>query len=118
MGLLDTVMLADAKSLMDTDEFGESVTITPHGSSAITRTVVIVRDPIAILRMTENSGAPGVNAPKMLALVANDSTTGRTTWKVGLDTITVAFRYGGTAEAHTVAAVIRQDAGMWVLDLR
>ena len=118
MGLLDTVMLTDAKSLMDTDEFGESVTITPHGSSAITRTVIIIRDPIQILRMTENAGAPGVNAQQMLALIANDSTTGRTTWKVGLDTITVAFRQGGTAEAHTVAAIVRGDAGMWVLDLR
>ena len=112
MGFLDDAMADDAAALVDSDVFGESVTYTPLGSSAVTINAVIDRSP-PVLR----DGSGKLRRPKMTAWIRNHATAGRTSINTGGDTITVAYRKGGTAEAFLVKGPLEQDAAGWLLEL-
>lgn len=113
MGLLDDVMASDAAALIDPDGFGEPVTYTPRGGSALSINAVVVRRlPDAVEESVSGF------APVMEIYIANDATKGVTAVDTGGDVVAVADRIGGTARSHPVAKVIDQDHGFWHLGLR
>lgn len=113
MGLLDTVMAADMAGVLDTDEFGESITYTPTSGSAVAITAIVDRaPPEAVNEFGE------ILAGVMRVQIANVATTGVTSVDTGGDTITVAYRKGGTAAAYRVVKVIAQDSASWLLLVR
>lgn len=109
MGLLDDVMASDAAAFADTDGFGESVVYTPRGGSPLTITAVVYRG--------DRMPAPGLAAGSVADLIVevrNSSTLGvaMSSINTGGDTITVAKRLGGTAEAFQIVEILSHDAGM------
>lgn len=113
MGLLDDQINIDGEAFTDTDAFGETVTYTPAGGQAVTIKAVVVRDPPEAQDVIGN-----VRTPVMDVWIRNDSTYGRTSINTGGDTITVAYRNGGTTAAYAVRHVLDQDNGMWHLRIR
>ena len=113
MGLLDEQLAADAEAFVDADTFGETVTYTPVSGSPVSIKAVIVRDPPDGLQSPATA-----MTPVMDAYIRNDATYGRTSINTGGDTITVAYRKGGTTAAFAVRQIIAQDAGMWHVRLR
>lgn len=117
-GLLDDQLEQDAiHGFLDTDVFAESVTYTPKNGVAVTRNAVVMRgvpEPLESNSQTQPFG----KTPNLIVWIANDATNGVATVDTGGDTITVAKKKGGTAEAFSVAVILEQDAGMWKLRLR
>ena len=109
--LLDGVLGDDANfAFCNADEWGESVTYTPLGGVARTITAVIDRDPPA-----DPSGK--VPRPRMTALIQRHATRGTTSINSGGDTLTLAYRIGGTAEAFLIGAPIKEDQGAFLVPL-
>ena len=112
--LLDGVLSLDAAlAFTDPDTFGESVTYSPKSGTPRTITVVVER-----YAPQERNG---VMRPFMRVLAQNSSTAGidATTVNYGGDTITVAYKKGGTATAYRVHAVQEEthDAGAITVEL-
>ena len=112
MALSDILSDDMANVFASTDDFGEVVTYTPRGGSPVTYNAQVFRDP----PRTANNGD---RVPKMVVYLARDpeGTNGPATVNTGGDTITLAYRTGGTEQAYQVA-IADQDAGCWVLHIR
>lgn len=108
-----------------TDTFGEPVTYTPSGGSPRTIQAIVDRDPPERI-----AGAGDLYAPKMTIDVQNDPVNGIDSSAMnlhGADTVTVAYRVGGTPQTFGVYLPPpgqgpqerrANDAGMISLDLR
>lgn len=114
MGILnDIISDLDAYAFTDPDAFGEEVTFTPRNGVARTINADVQRDPPVEISV------PGGQArrPKMIVTLRNHATLGASSIDSGGDTITVAYRLGGTAQAFAVGAPMAQDAGCWKVPL-
>lgn len=112
MGQLNDIIAEDSAIFVDIDGFGETVTYNPLNGASVSIPAIVERDPPV------TSPSPSMSkAPRMYISIRNKATVGRTSIDTGGDTITVAYRYGGTAEAHPVRRILKQDAGMWVLEV-
>lgn len=109
MGLLDDQLAIDAESFADTDAFGETVTYTPAVGSARSVSAVVMREPLERRQEALN----GVRE-RIVCYLRNDATLGVLASGVNRsgDTITVAWKRGGTTKVYRVVEVIEQDAGM------
>lgn len=113
MGALDTLMSLDAAALVNTDEFGETVTFTTRtGTTRSIKAVILRQSPVALM------GGPA-QKPALEAWVRNSATLGISASEINCqgDTITVAERHGGTAVAHLIREVMESDAAMLHLRL-
>ena len=109
---------SDASTIfLQTDDFAESVSYYPRGSST-GRSIraVVVRD--SIQEMTQNDSL--VDLPMFEVHVANDSSIGisGTELNTGGDMIEFPTRDGMVATKHTILRLITQDHGMLVLECR
>lgn len=112
MGILNSIISdLDAAAFTDPDLFGEEVTYTPRGGEPRTINADVQRDPPVEIDL------PGGQArrPKMIVTIRNHATLGADAIDSGGDTITVAYRLGGTAQAHAVGAPLASDEGCWKL---
>jgi hypothetical protein len=96
---------------------GEAVVLTKHVGGAIRNiSAIINRSPPA---KTDPSGR--VTKPQMTALVSNDATAGYSLSEMdNRDTITVAYRIGGTAKPYSIRLSETegaQDAATLLLEL-
>ena len=106
---LDAVLAADAAGAFTDAEFGfaEQVTYNPHNGTPRVVNAVVQRDP-----PVEVDTVAGARRPKMIVHLTNDPVLGVATVDSGADTITVAYRIGGTPQTFAVGAPITQDMGM------
>ena len=112
MGLLDSILAADAQAFADPDLFGEPVTYTPKGGAPVAVNAVVYRLPPTLIPGTASVAAPSIEVfvPRGVAgIVALD--------KDG-DRITVAARIGDAPKPHPIAEIVSQDAGGYMLRLR
>jgi hypothetical protein len=121
MGAFNDILIADAAAFTNPDEFGEEVTYTPLMPTASNPiraiNALVIRHPPRPM-----NASPQWIAPKMMVQVANDATLGITPTQLdtGGDTITVAYKMGGTAQAYKIqlADGAGVDGGMMNLELK
>lgn len=115
MGLIDEVLKADAPMFVDPDiAFGESITYTrrSNGTDYTFNALVIRHSP--------EDRSRNDSLPYMDIYLVNDATwtKGPGSLDSGGDTITVAYRVGGSSEAQGYTVPLDQDQGMWHIEIR
>lgn len=102
--------LADAKVMVDPDEFGETVTL--HLASGGTRTVNV-----AIERFERESGHhEGVLIAAAHLSIIDDATAGISSYDPALE-ITFAMREGGVPQRYKTKRVVSKDAMFWIIEV-
>jgi hypothetical protein len=108
---LATTIAADGAIFVNTDEFGESVVVTPKGSMA--RTISVIVDREAIKPSEEN---PKLGGPALKITARNNAILGISSSETGLIgmTIAVALRIGEAASTFTVreSSILMHDSGI------
>ncbi len=109
-------LAADAESVFcNADEFAEQVTYTKRNGQSRTISAIIDRDPVSV-------ATGGTFMAKMLVHVPNSAAGIQSSEvNVGGDTLTVAYRIGGAAQAfqiHWPKSGPTHDHGMLTLELR
>lgn len=103
--MFDTVQANDSEFFVDTDEFGEAITLTPVGKAARSISAVVERYEFTI---------DGAMFTEIYVTVRNSATAGITPveYAAGQCTVSVAKDKGGTAVTMTaVGRPTDQDAG-------
>lgn len=117
MGLMTDAQDDDAFYLMDIDEFGESVTYTPAGASAVTIIAIVDRHPPE--RLDEASGDLLANHIELFIHKTTDTTVGLSaTPNPGRDTVSVPRRIGEVARTMTVGRILEQHTSGWLVAAR
>lgn len=115
MGLMTDAQANDALYQQSTDEYGETVTYTPTGASAVSIVAIVDRNPPE--RLIESSGDVLSNHLEMWIL--SDATSGLSSPpNPGRDTVSVARRVGESARTMTVGHIIEQDTNGWLVAAR
>lgn len=103
--------------------FGEQVTYTSR--NGVTRSIMAVvdrRPPTPISEQSSTLAALSVVAVRNTATSIDDDDLGGISAEEldlsGNDTITIALRVGGTAEARPIKSILEQDAGFLHLEVR
>lgn len=108
----DIIADLDAESFVDSDVFGEPVLYYPRNADPVTINAVVWRDP-----PEKRDGVPTGSRPKMIVYIRNHATAGRSSIDNGGDRIKLAYRLGGEARFFAVTGPVRQDEGLWVVEL-
>lgn len=96
--------------------FGEAAQYLKHGvETPRDITVIVDREPPEDL-----AAAPGVPTPRIELHVRNDATHGiaATELNRGADQVSFAWRLGGEVKTYQIGRLMRQDAGVLVLEIR
>jgi hypothetical protein len=114
MGLFNDAIASDGRYLVDPDGApAESVTYTPRGGTARTINAVVARN-----RFDTAEGIP-TPTQSLTIVVANNATWGISAGEFNQgDTVTVAWRFGGTAERIMLPHPKAQTPAVLVFELR
>ena len=106
-------MQADAAAVVNADEFGTTISVTPHGSSPRSIVTVVAYD---VPNVIPESGKTITLA--CVIEIQNHATLGMTAINKNGDVFTFPDKISGTNRAWRVFEVLAQDSAMFRLSLR
>lgn len=113
MTLRDQILSDVKNTFLNSNEFAETVSYTPYGSSPRSIKSIVFRD-----RLAGDGPDRGVALTRRAEiLIANDATEGVSSVDKGRDTVAFPLQLGGANVTWTVLEVLSKDDGAWHLEV-